>query len=204
MFKGDEYKTAFCTRYGQFEFLVMPFGLTNAPATFQRIMNKLLFDLLDKCVLVYLDDILIYSKDVASHIRDLHAVFDILQKNNLHIKESKCALFLDSVEFLGHTITSNGIQVDSGKIKAVELWPQPTNVNEIQQFLGLCNYYRRFVKGFAKIAQPLTDMTKKGVRFVWSTSCTDAFNQLKKCLVSAPCLKVFDPLCKSRVICDAS
>ena len=131
MFKGDRYKTAFCTRYGQFEFLVMPFGLCNAPSTFQRIMNKILFKLLDTCALVYLDDILVYSRSVEQHVKDLHSVVSILAEHDLHLKESKCALFLESVEFLGHTISAKGIEVEQGKVKAIDEWPVPTNVNEI-------------------------------------------------------------------------
>ena len=138
-------------------------------------MNKILFHLLDKCVLVYLDDILIYSRDVPTHIRDLNCVFKILSDNQLHLKESKCGLFLDSVEFLGHTIGKEGLSVEKGKVDVVQDWPQPTCVNEIQQFLGLCNYYRRFVNSFAKVAQPLTDLTRKDVVFKWHDKCEVSF-----------------------------
>ena len=131
MARDDMYKTAFCTRYGQFKFTVMPFGLCNAPATFQRVMNKMLFRLLDKCVLVYLDDILIYSKDVESHKCDLEAVFACLSAHNFKLKENKCVLFLESVEFLGNTNFSRGVEVESGKVTAVRDWPTPTCLNEV-------------------------------------------------------------------------
>ena len=128
----DQFKTAFCTRYGQFEFTVMPFGLCNAPATFQRVMNRMFFRLLDKCVLVYLDDILIYSRSVEQHKKDLELVFSILDEENFRLKESKCALFLQSVEFLGFKLSNEGISVEKGKTDAVLAWQQPTSVNEVQ------------------------------------------------------------------------
>lgn len=151
----DIFKTAFCTKFGAFEFIVMPFGLCNAPSTFQRVMNTAFFELLDSCVLIYLDDILIFSPNIEQHKLDVAKVFDILAANSLHVKESKCALFLESCEFLGHVVSAEGISMERGKLEAVEKWPVPSCVNEVQQFLGLCNYYRRFVKGFAATAAPM-------------------------------------------------
>ena len=127
----DMHKTAFCTRYGQFEFTVMPFGLCNAPATFQHAMHQMLFELLDTCVLVYIDDILIYSKTVAEHKQHLRQVFAFLDKYNFKLKEKKCALFLKSVEFLGYTVTPGGLSVEQGKVDVVRDWPVPNTVNEV-------------------------------------------------------------------------
>ena len=161
------YKTAFCTRYGQFKFTVMPFGLCNAPATFQRVMNRTFFELLDQCVLLYLDDILVFSRSTEQHKQDLQKVFALLSAENLHLKETKCNLFLDSVEFLGHTISAKGVAIEVGKVAAMDAWPVPKNLNEVQKFLGLCNYYCKIVCGFSKHASTLTELTKKYVPFVW-------------------------------------
>ena len=130
----------------------MPFGLTNAPGTFQRVMNNVFFKLLDKGILVYLDDILIYSRTKEEHVQLLREVFALLKENQLYIKETKCALFLEHVEFLGHVISAQGVSVEQGKIQAVQKWPTPTNVNEVQQFMGLANYYRKFIYKFSEIA----------------------------------------------------
>ena len=152
----DRIKTSFTCRYGTFMFNVMPFGLNNAPATFQRAMNQVFFKLLDNGVLCYLDDLLIFSKDVESHKKLLDEVFQLLQVNKLYIKEKKCHLFLNQVNFLGHVVDSRGVSLESGKVDVIRDWPAPTNVNQVQQFLGLCNYYRRFVLRFSEIASPLS------------------------------------------------
>ena len=165
MHPAHSHRTAFTCRYGTFEWLVMPFGLNNAPSTFQRVMNKLFMPLLDKGVVVYLDDILIYSKTIEEHKNLLHHIFSILASNKIFLKESKCNLFLESIEFLGHTINSEGVHVHQGKIDAISNWPTPSNLNEVQQFLGLCNYYRKFIKDFSLIARPLTHLTRKNVSF---------------------------------------
>ena len=145
----------------------MPFGLSSAPSTFQRMMNQVFFELLDNGVLCYLDDLLIYSKTVEEHKILLDKVFSLLQKYKLYIKESKCHLFLEKVNFLGHVVDKNGLSLESGKVDAVSKWPVPQNVTQVQQFLGLCNYYRRFVLRFSEIAGPLTKLTRKGVVFDW-------------------------------------
>ena len=159
--KEDIYKTAFRTRYGQFEFLVTPFGLTGAPGCFQTLMNILLRPFLDKFVLVYLDDILIYSKTKAEHLKHIDTVLSVLSENKLYAKLSKCEFMKHEVEYLGHVIGHNEIKVNPNKINAILSWNTPITVKEIQSFLGLCNYYRRFVPHFSTIAAPLTELTKR-------------------------------------------
>ena len=131
-------------------------------------------------------------------------MFAKLKHFKLHVKESKCHLLMASVEFLGHMLDADGVHVEKGKIEAVSAWPVPHNLNEVQQFLGLANYYRRFVFRFSELAGPLTRLTRKGVSFEWSEACQTAFDTLKSCLTSAPCLKVFDDMRPIRVVCDAS
>ncbi|CAI7868457.1 unnamed protein product [Closterium sp. NIES-53] len=154
------YKTAFRTRYGSYEYLVMPFGLTNAPATFQAEMNHIFRPLLDECVVVYLDDILIYSRDMKQHIEHLRRVFEILRREKFYVKISKSEFALKKVQFLGHMVSAQGVHVDPKKIEAVRTWKTPENVKELQQFLGFANYYNRFVPQYAKIATPLTNLLK--------------------------------------------
>ena len=185
--------------------MVMPFGLMNAPGTFQRIMNQVFFDILDKNIIVYLDDILIFTKTEEEHRQILAEVFRRLAHYSLYVKEKKCALFLRQVEFLGHIVTAEGIRVQSGKIDAVKEWPQPRTVTELQQFLGLCNYYRRFIKGYATVAAPLTDLLRgKPSSIEFNTAQVEAFQDLKSRLIQAPVLKVYDPDLPIRVQSDAS
>lgn len=158
---SDRVKTSFTCRYGTYQFTVMPFGLTGAPSTFQRVMNNIFFDLLDKGVLVYLDDVLVYSKTVEEHVRLLDEVFAIFQKYKLYLKESKCSLFMSRVNFLGHVVSAEGVSLESGKVDVVQKWPVPQTVTHVQQFLGLCNYYRRFIVRFSEVAGPLTLLTRK-------------------------------------------
>ncbi|CAI7823736.1 unnamed protein product [Closterium sp. NIES-54] len=143
----------------------MPFGLTNAPATFQAEMNHILRPLLDECVVVYLDDILIYSRDMKQHIEHLRRVFEILRREKFYVKLSKSEFALKKVQFLGHMVSAQGVHVDPKKIEAVRTWKTPENVKELQQFLGFANYYNRFVPQYAKIATPLTNLLKKNTPF---------------------------------------
>ncbi|KAL5834466.1 hypothetical protein ACOSQ4_013963 [Xanthoceras sorbifolium] len=161
----DIQKTAFRTRYGHYEFMVMPFGLTNAPAAFMDLMNRIFRSYLDLCVVVFIDDILIYSQTAAEHDRHLRIVLQILREKKLYAKLSKCEFWLNEISFLGHVITTDGIKADPKKIEVVMKWKPPRNVSEIRSFLGLAGYYRRFVKGFSSIATPLTKLLHKNVRF---------------------------------------
>ena len=158
---GDVPKTAFRTRYGHYEFLVMSFGLTNTPAAFMDLMNRVFRPLLDRFVIVFIDDILVYSKSEDEHAKHLRFVLQTLRDHLLYTKFSKYEFWLEQVSFLGHVVSKDGIQVDPKKIEAVAEWPRPTTVTEIRSFLGLAGYYRRFVKDFSKIAAPLTRLTQK-------------------------------------------
>jgi len=164
--EGDEYKTAFRTRYGHFDYLVMPFGLKNAPATFQHFINDVLSVYLDDFVISYIDDILIYSNSLEEHHEHVKKVLKKLLENNLYIKLEKYEFDVTETTFLGYILSKDGLKVDSEKVKAILDWPVPSNVKEIQSFIGLCNYYRIFIKDFAKIARPLHKLTRKNVPFL--------------------------------------
>ncbi|CAI7846074.1 unnamed protein product [Closterium sp. NIES-53] len=197
-------KTAFRTRYGSYEYLVMPFGLTNAPATFQAEMNHILRPLLDECVVVYLDDILIYSRDMKQHIKHLRRVFEILRREKFYVKLSKSEFALKKVQFLGHMVSAQGVHVDPKKIEAVRTWKTPENMKELQQFLGFANYYNRFVPQYAKIATPLTNLLKKNTPFKWEDVHQQAMEQLETALTSAPVLILPDPEKDYVIEADAS
>jgi transposase InsO family protein len=186
-------KTAFNTRYGQYEFIVMPFGLCNAPATFQAMMNEILKPFIDKFVLVYLDDILIYSKNQEEHEKHVEAVLQALRKAKLYANPSKCEFGLKEITFVGHIVGTDGIKVDPAKIKAIENWPTPTTIHEVRSFLGLASYYRRFILNFARIASPISELLKKAgknkhERINWSPQAETAFQTLKSKLCNAPVL----------------
>ena len=161
-------KTAFRTRYGHYEFMVMPFGLTNAPAVFMDLMNRVCKPYLDQFVIVFIDDILIYSKNEKEHEEHLRTVLELLKEEQLYAKFSKCEFWLREVQFLGHVINSDGIHVDPAKIEAIKNWDVPTTPTEIRAFLGLAGYYRRFISNFSKIALPLTKLTQKTEHFAWT------------------------------------
>ena len=160
-------KTAFSTRYGLYEYLVMSFGLTNAPAYFMYLMNSVFMPELDKFVVVFIDDILIYSKNEAEHEQHLRIVLQRLRDHKLYAKFSKCDFWLDTVKFLGHTISNEGISVDPSKVQEVMDWKPPTSVHQIRSFLGLAGYYRRFIPDFSRIAKPMTELLRKDVKFKW-------------------------------------
>ena len=201
---SDIPKTAFCSRYGHYEFIVMSFGLTNAPTVFMNLMNRVFKDFLDSFVIVFIDDILIYSKTEAEHEEHLHQVLETLRANKLYAKFSKCEFWLKKVTFLGHVVSSEGVSVDPAKIEAVTNWPRPSTVSEIRSFLGLAGYYRRFVEDFSRIASPLTQLTRKGIPFVWSPACESSFQELKQKLLSTPVLTVSDGSGSFVIYSDAS
>jgi hypothetical protein len=185
-------KTTFSTRYGLYEFTAMSFGLTNAPAYFTNLMNKVFMEYLDIFVVVFIDDILIYSKSDSDHEEHLRLVLQKLRDNQLYAKYSKCEFWIDEVPFLGHIISNEGISVDPGKVKEIMVSSIPTTVTEIQSFLGLVGYYRRFIEGFSKISKPMTSLLEKGREFKWVLNCQDSFNQLKLILMSPPVLVMPD------------
>ncbi|KAL5769927.1 hypothetical protein ACOSP7_014081 [Xanthoceras sorbifolium] len=186
--ESDIPKTAFRTRYGHYEFVVMPFGLTNAPAAFMDLMNRIFRPYLDQFVVVFIDDILVYSQTAEDHDRHLRVVLQILREKQLYGKLSKCEFWLPEIAFLGHIVAAEGIKADPKKIEAIVEWKPPRNVTEVRSFLGLAGYYRRFVKGFSSIASPLTKLLHKNVRFEWTDRCQAAFDRLKAMLVEAPIL----------------
>ncbi|XP_035830815.1 uncharacterized protein LOC118480199, partial [Helianthus annuus] len=200
----DVSKTAFRTRYGHYEFLVMPFGLTNAPAVFMDLMNRVCKPYLDKFVIVFIDDILIYSKSQEEHEQHLRIILELLRKEQLYAKFSKCDFWLREVHFLGHVVNKDGIHVDPSKVDSIRNWPAPRTPTEIRQFLGLAGYYRRFIKDFSKIAQPLTMLTQKGVVYRWGNTQEIAFQYLKDRLCSAPILSLPEGTDDFVVYCDAS
>ena len=202
--ESDIPKTAFRSRYGHYEFLVMSFGLTNAPAAFMDLMNRVFRPYLDQFVIVFIDDILVYSGSLKQHAKHLRIVLNTLRDAQLYAKLSKCEFWLDKVGFLGHIISAEGISVDPQKVEAVMNWERPTSVTEIRSFLGLAGYYRRFVQDFSRIAAPLTKLTRKGVKYVWTDDCEASFQELKNRLISAPILTLPDDSGEFVIYSDAS
>lgn len=195
--------TAFRTRYGLFEFLVVPFGLTNAPATFMNLVNDILRPYIDNFVSAYLDDILIFSKTRAEHIRHLRQVLDKLREHKLYAKVSKCKFAQRSVDFLGHVVSANGFEMERVKVEAIKKWPKPKTKRDVQSFLGMLNFYRRFIEKMATVAKPLTELTSI-VDFEWTARQEDAFNSLKDKVMSAPILRAFNPELPVVLSTDAS
>nr|XP_020161515.1 uncharacterized protein LOC109746825 [Aegilops tauschii subsp. strangulata] len=189
---GEEYKTAFQTHHGHFEFLVVAMGLTGAPATFQGTINFDLSPLLRKCVLCFFDDILVFSKTFEEHLEHVAQVLTILKEKEWKVKMSKCAFAQQEIAYLGHVISAQGVSTDPAKITVVQQYPTPTNVKEVRGFLGLSGYYRKFIKHYGIIAKPLTELLKKGMPFVWTSVTEEAFVVLKQALTSAPVLDVPD------------
>jgi hypothetical protein len=185
---SDIPKTAFCTQYGLYEYTVMSFGLTTAPAYFMYVMNKVFMEYLDRFVVVFIDDILIFSKTMEEHEENRILVLEKLRSNQLYAKFSKCEFWLIEVVFLGHVISVGGVSVDPGKVKDVLNWMPPTTISEIQSFLGLAGYYRRFIKDFSKIAKPMMKLLEKNKAFEWTGECQASFEEVKKRLTSSPVL----------------
>jgi hypothetical protein len=165
--EGDEWKTAFKTKYGLYEWLVMPFGLTNAPSIFMRLMNHVLLAFMGRFVFVYFDDILIYSKNIDDRVVHLKSVLDVLRKERLFANLKKCTFYTDKLVFFGFVVSAQGIQVDENKVRAIQYWPSPTSVGNVRSFHGLASFYRRFVKDLSSLAAPLTEVIKKNVGFRW-------------------------------------
>ena len=201
---GSAPLTAFRTRFGHYEFTVLPMGLCNAPGTFMHMMNTVLRDLLDLCVLAFLDDIFIYSSTREQHLLDVEAVLQRLRQHKLFLKPSKCEWMLPEVEFLGHRIGKDGLSVDPQKIDAIKQWPTPTCATDVRSFLGLAGYYRRFISGYSDTALALTELTKDEVEWRWTDAESSAFEALKLQLATAPVLALADPKLPYVIHCDAS
>ena len=201
---SDIPKTAFYSRYGHYEFIVMSFGLTNVPALFMALMNRVFKDFLNTFVIVFIDDILVYSKTEVEHEEHLYQVLETLQANKLYAKFCKCELWLKKVSFLGHIISSEGVSVDRTKIEVVTSWLRPSIVSEVHSFLDLVGYYRRFVEDFSRIASPLTQLTRKRTSFVRSLVCESSFWELKQKLVTTQVLIVPDGSGSFVIYSDAS
>jgi hypothetical protein len=202
--ESDIPKTAFHTRYGLYEYTVMSFGLTNASAYFMYLMNKVFMEYLDKFVVVFIDDILVFSKTEEEYEKHLRLVLEKLRSNKLYAKFSKCEFWLIKVAFLGHVISAGGVSVDPSKVKDVLNWMPPTTDSEIHSFLGLVGYYHRFIKDFSKISKPMMKLLEKNKAFEWTTECQASFEELRKCLTSAPILVLPDLTKKFNIYCDAS
>lgn len=185
---ADSEKTAFSTTFGHFEFNRLPFGLKGGPATFQRLMNQVLTGLQGVKCFVYLDDIVVYGKNIQDHNTKLQEVFQCLEKHSLRLQPSKCNILLREITYLGHKISENGIKPDETKLECVKNFPVPKTQKQVMSFLGLANYYRKFIKGFSKIAQPINRLLKKNIKFDWSTECQEAFDEIKNYLLNPPIL----------------
>ncbi|CAA0830064.1 Uncharacterized mitochondrial protein AtMg00860, partial [Striga hermonthica] len=201
--ESDISKTTFHTRYGHYEFVVMPFGLSNAPAVSMDLMNRVFHPFLDQFFIVFIDNILVYSRYIDHHKEHLRIVLKTLRREKLYAKFSKCEFWLDRVAFLGHIVIARGIEVDPSKIEAVSKWDTPRSAVDVRSFLGLAGYYRRFIEGFSKIAQPLTNLTKKAMRFDWSQKCEEIFQELKRRLTTAPVLSIPDHTLEFTIYSDA-
>ena len=185
----DIEKTAFNTKYGQFEYLVMPMGLCNAPATFQTLMNQIFYDCIDVFLVVYMDDLLVFSKTEEEHFRNLETVLERLKRNELYVSPKKCEFFQTEIDFLGFLVGRDGIRVNPEKVDVLKTWPKPKSLTELRSFLGLLQFFRRFIPKFSGIAAPLTDLTKKekGIGH-WDEICDEAFQKLKDAMIQAPIL----------------
>jgi hypothetical protein len=201
---SDIHKTAFTTRYGLYEFTVMSFGLTNAPAYFMYLMNNVFMDYLDEFVIVFIDDILVFSKNEDEHEEHLRLVLQRLREHQLYAKFSKCDFWLKEVGFLGHVISNGGVAVDPKKVTDVLSVEPPKDVSQIRSFLGMAGYYRRFIEGFSKLVKPMTSLLEKNAKFVRAEKCQASFEELKKRLTTAPVLVLPDITKGFSIYCDAS
>jgi len=202
--EGDEWKTTFTTKYGTYEYLVMPLGLTNAPAAFQRWINRTLQSYIDICCIVYLDDVLIYSDSLEQHQKDVAAIIRAIRRQGMKLKPSKCEFHQRETEYLGFIINNEGVKVDPIKTAAIWDWKPPTSKKGIQEYMGFCNFYRRFIEAFSRTAKPLYDRTKKDVKWEWGEKEQAAFDELRRKLCSTPVLTYFKPGRPLLVETDAS
>ncbi|GBG93512.1 hypothetical protein CBR_g72526 [Chara braunii] len=200
----DQHKTTFQTRYGLYEFVVMPFGLCNAPCTFHYAMNRIFHDHLDKFVVVYLDDILIFSKFVEEHAQHVEKVLSLLRQHKYKVNLEKCEFGRTKILYLGHEVSAEGIRPEDAKVASIRDWPRPQAVTEVRSFLGMCGYYRNFVKNYSTVASPLTDLTRLDTPWDWSDECEGAFKRLKHALMNHEVLMVPDPQKPFIVTIDAS
>ncbi|GBG64018.1 hypothetical protein CBR_g40263 [Chara braunii] len=200
----DHYKTAFKMRYGHFEWLVMPFGLTNAPATFQAAMTTEFRHMLDRYVLIYLDDILVYSRSMEEHVEHLRTVLERLRQAKYKANRDKCEFVRQELEYLGHYVTPQGIRPLEDKIEALRVWPEPTNTTDVRSFMGLAGYYQRFITGYSRIVAPMTRLQSPKVPFVFDDDARRSFQALKTAMLMAPVLSIYDPTLPTRVTTDAS
>lgn len=204
---GEEEKTAFRCRYGLFEYTVMPFGLCNAPGTFQHYMNNTFREFLDKFLIIYLDDFLIYSDNIKEHRKHVRQVMERLLESGLYLKSSKCEFHKEEIEFLGFIVGKGCIQMDPAKVEAITSWPAPKSIHDVRMFLGLANFYRRFIKDFSKAALPITKLLKKentSQKFEWTIEAQEAFSELRRAFTTAPILQNFDPESPAILEADAS
>jgi len=204
MKEGNEWKTTFKTKYGLYEWLVMPFGLTNALSTFMRLMNHVLRAFIGRFVVVYFDDILIYSKNLEEHEMHLKSVLEILRKEKLFANLKKCTFCTDKLVFLGFVVSKRGIEVDEENVKAIQEWPTPTTISQVRSFHGLASFYRRFVYDFSSLAAPLTEVIKKNVQFKWGKEQGKAFNLIKEKLTNAHLLVLPNFTKTFEIECDTS
>ena len=202
--EGDEWKTVFKTRYGMYEYKFMPFELANASSVVQRYVNNILKEHIDKGVVVYIDDILIYATSEQELIQLTTQVLTKLEENSLCVNAKKCVFHQHEVEFIGFTIGHNSIKMSANKVKDIIEWKEPRSVHEVQQFLGFANLYRRFIKGYSRVARPLSNLTKKGQPWNWTNECQRAFDELKQRFISAPILVNYHPQHQKIIETDAS
>lgn len=202
--EGHEWKTAFRTRFGLYEYLVMPFGLTNAPATFQAYINNVLRKYLDVFVVVYLDGILVYSKTYEDHVQHVRKTLQAWKDANMRTKPEKTEFHKQEVKFLGYIVSKDGLKMDQKKIEAITSWPKPTTVKEVQSYLGFANFYRQFIQGYSKITAPLTHMTRKDTGYEWTAEAEQAFQELQTRFSTEPILVIYDPTKEITVETDAS
>ncbi|GBG86089.1 hypothetical protein CBR_g40992 [Chara braunii] len=200
----DRYKTAFKTRYGHFEWLVLPFGLTNAPTTFQAAMTTEFRHMLDRFVLIYLDDILVYSRSLEEHVEHMRTVLERLRQAKYKANLDKCEFARHELEYLGHYVTPQGIRPLADKIEALRVWPEPTNTTDVRSFMGLAGYYQRFINGYSRIAAPMTRLQSPKVPFVFDDDARRSFQALKAAMLMAPVLSIYDPTLPTKVTTDAS